>query len=311
MLAIDSIYCPYTDRVLSIVDANDEHIIPLALGGANAFVIPVSSKFNSEVGSSIDGAMTKDFLVAIDRAKYDARGHSGHKPSAKIRWAKVGDDRRPAQVEMSVRDGLRIWDAKARRELSAVEASGITIECETLIDVDLRLKFVAKVALSAGYAIYRDRFKDHVQHRELRAVMNQKKGESSDGYRNFTIRADDALLTPDPDPGSQLEIVRGLCNSFQGSIVMLMPTAGSLTIAVGVLGRYVGMLNVAADTKSFPNSGDYAWGHVVLLTKKRMRRCSVAALLKKVASLATPQESEKEVVPSSDEGKGSDESDQS
>src|SRR5690606_33961517 len=72
----------------------------------------------------------------------------------------------PGQVEMSVRDGLRIWDAKARRELSQAEASGITLQCETKIDVDLRLKFVAKVALSAGYFAYADVFKDHVQHQE-------------------------------------------------------------------------------------------------------------------------------------------------
>lgn len=289
----DSIYCPYTDRVLSVDDANDEHIVPLALGGANAFVIPVCRQFNSEVGSSIDGAMTKDFLVALDRTRFDARGQSGNKPTAKIKRARLAG--RPAQVDMSVRDGLRVWDAMERRELSSAETAGITIECQTVIDVDLRLKFVAKVALSAGYLAYGDVFRDHVQHDELRAVMNQKKGETVDQHHpGYTIRADDPLFARDPEPGSCLEIVRGVCNSFQGSIVMLMPSSGSLGVAVGVLGKYVGMLNVAADTKNFPNSGAFAWGHVVLLTKGRMQRCSLVALLKKVASLSETQTSAKE-----------------
>lgn len=289
--------------MLSVDEVNEEHIVPLSLGGSNAFVISVCRKFNSDVGSSIDGAMTKDFLVALDRSRFDVRGHSGHKPTAHIKRAKVGVDRRPAQLDMSVRDGLRIWDAIDRRELSPAEAAGITIECQTAIDVDLRLKFVAKVALSAGYLIYGDVFKDHVQHQELRAVMGQEKDESVEHRRDFTIRADDPLLIPDPEPGSQLAIVRGLCNSFQGSIVMLMPTSASLMIAVGVLGKYVGMLNVAADTKKFPNSGAYAWGHVVLLREKRMQRCSVATLLKKVASLDEPDSPAKIHVPSSDENR--------
>src|SRR5882724_5645859 len=45
----DSIYCPYTNRMLPSDQVNDEHIVPLALGGDNAFVLPVCRRFNSEV----------------------------------------------------------------------------------------------------------------------------------------------------------------------------------------------------------------------------------------------------------------------
>ena len=63
------------------------------------------------------------------------------------------------------------------------------------------------------------------------------------------------------------------------------PSAASLMVAVGILGKYVGMLNVAADTPGFPNSGPYSWGHVVVLTRGRMQRGSFSDLLKKIASV--------------------------
>jgi hypothetical protein len=271
--------------MLPIDQVSNEHIVPLALGGADAFALPVCRRFNSEVGSSIDGAMANDFMVAIERTRYDARGHSGRKPTAHVKHAKFGLSERPAQAHFSVSEGLRIWDAVERRDLSPAETAGATIACQMVIDMDLRLKFVAKVALAAGYAVYGEVFKDHVQHRELRGVMNQKKKESLGQYCDFTIRADDPLLTPEPKPGSQLEIVRGVCNAIRGSIVMLIPSAASLMVAVGILGKYVGMLNVAADTTGFPNSGPYSWGHVVVLAQGRMQRCSFSDLLKKIASV--------------------------
>jgi hypothetical protein len=56
-------------------------------------------------------------------------------------------------------------------------------------------------------------------------------------------------------------------------------------VAVGILGKYVGMLEVAADTTGFPNSGPYSWGHVVVLIQGRMQRCSFSDLLKKRTSV--------------------------
>lgn len=277
------IYCPYTDRLLSIEEVSNEHIVPLALGGVDAFSLPVCRHFNSAVGSAIDGAMANDFLVAMERSRYDARGHSGRKPTAHVKHARFGLAERPAQAHFSVKEGLRVWDAVERRDLSAAEIAGATITFQTVIDVDLRLKFVAKVALAAGYLVYGDTFKENVQHRELRGVMNQKKGESLAQYRDFTIRADDPLLTP--EPGLGLEIVRGVCGAVKGSIVMLIPSAASLMVAVGVLGKYVGMLNVAANTTGFPNSGAYSWGQVVVLSQGRMQRCSFSDLLRKIAAL--------------------------
>ncbi len=177
-----------------------------------------------------------------------------------------------------------------QRDLSSAETVGKEIFCRVNTDLDLRLRFVAKVALGAGYFAYRDVFKEHVRHDELRGVMNQKKGEDLSKYHHFSIRADDPLLTPKPSPGSQLAIIRAACQAVKGSVVMLIPSSRSVMIAVGILGKYIGMLNVAANTATFPNSGHFAWGHVVALGRGAMKRCSFRDLLHKLAALAPVNE---------------------
>ena len=76
------IYCPYVDQDIPAAQANREHIIPLSLGGTNSLEVPVDSAFNSKMGSVLDGAIAKEFLFALRRTEYDARGHSGKKPIA-------------------------------------------------------------------------------------------------------------------------------------------------------------------------------------------------------------------------------------
>jgi hypothetical protein len=284
------IYCIYTDKSIRAADANSEHVIPLALGGADYFQIRVCREFNARVGSQLDGAMANDFLVAMARTEYDARGHSGRKPTAHVKNARFGPDERPAQAHFSVTERLRIWDALERRELTSVETAGKTISCTMNIDLDLRLRFVAKVALGAGYFVYRDLFREQVRHDELRGVMNLQKGEDLSKYRDFSILSDDPLLTPEPNPDDQLAIVRTACQVVKGSVVMLIPSPTSVMIAVGVLGKYIGMLNVAANTANFPNSGHFAWGHVVALRQGAVKRCSFRGFLHKLAELAPTNE---------------------
>ena len=57
---------------------------------------------------------------------------------------------------------------------------------------------------------------------------------------------------------------------------MLMPGPEFLSVAVGILGRYLAMVTVPADTNAFPNSGELTWGHIILLSEGRLYRTSVA-----------------------------------
>ena len=70
-----------------------------SLGGVDGLQIPIDRVFNSVVGSKLDGALANEFLFALKRTKFDARGLSGQKPVACIRSATYGEDNRSAQVD--------------------------------------------------------------------------------------------------------------------------------------------------------------------------------------------------------------------
>ena len=51
----ESEFCIYEGRTLPPESMNEEHIIPLALGGVNSLVIRSSKNFNSTVGADLEG----------------------------------------------------------------------------------------------------------------------------------------------------------------------------------------------------------------------------------------------------------------
>jgi hypothetical protein len=62
------------------------------------------------------------------------------------------------------------------------------------MDLDVTHRFVAKVALSAGYLVYGDHCRKHVKHEDFRKIMNQRPTEMGDllktirrSRRNMTI----------------------------------------------------------------------------------------------------------------------------
>lgn len=259
-----TIYCPYTDQEINEGETSKEHIIPLSLGGVNGFEIPVNSVFNSQVGSSLDGALANEFLVSFRRTRYNARGHSGKEPVATIKKATYGDGRL-AHVHFHQKRGLRVWDVRERK---LKQFTG-PVRVETTVSVDLPIRFTAKVALGAGYYVYEHLFRKYVDHRQLRDVMNidpvilqVSKSRSSRGLEHLTLRVDGYFSEPS---SGILRVVREFCSAVNGSVVVLMLGDSCLGVAVGILGQYVGMVNVPANTVSFPNHGDYRWGHVVTI----------------------------------------------
>lgn len=155
------VYCPYTDQDIPFSGSSPEHIIPLALGGMNSFTLPVSRDFNSRVGSQIDGALANDFLVMSKRDKHFVKGHSRKEPEYVVSNASDAHTGAPLRVTMGQRKGLRIWSPVEKRDLTGL---GKTVTISVHMDIDIALRFVAKVALSAGYLIYGDLFKQKVKH---------------------------------------------------------------------------------------------------------------------------------------------------
>ena len=282
----DLYYCPYTDCNISRNESGPEHIIPLSLGGADELTIPVDEKFNSRLGSKIDGALANDFFVTLRRSQYDARGHSGKEPWATSKKVQYGDDNRSAQVQIHRKHGMKLWDARDR---DLVKGYG-TLQFSTLLDVYLPIRFAAKIALSAGYFVYGDRFRNHVDHHQLREVMHmdfentdQEDIEDKLDELRYATLADD-FLSETPSPRNwRLRCVRMFCDGMKGSVVVLIPSNNRLQVSVGILGKYLALISVPADTETFPNEGDYEWGHVLAVIDKRPIRCSWAEGLRQFA----------------------------
>ena len=217
------IYCPYTDRDVLEAQSSREHIIPLSLGGVDGFEIPVGFTSNSRVGSILDGALANEFLFALKRTKFDARGHSGKKPVARVKSATYGEDNRPAQVDFHLKDGLRVWDSRDREVKERVPRFGISVS----VDIDLPTRFAAKVALAAGYYAYGEVFRQNVEHQQFRDVMNTDlrqldltKSPAELGLGHLTLRVDSYLRELPFEPeNAGLNSIRAFCSSVEGSTV--------------------------------------------------------------------------------------------
>ena len=271
------IYCPYTDRELREEDSSPEHIIPLALGGVNGLEIRVDTGFNAALGSELDGKLANELLMAIRRTKYDARGHSRKEPWATIKHANYGAESRPAQVRMHRKHGLRVWDARDRENKRGVGE----IRINTTLNIDLPVRFTAKVGLAAGFFAYGHLFREHVDHHQLRQVMlidpasmEEPESMAQSGASEVIARVDQYLYEPPSESDWQLLVLRQFCSEIEGSVIVLLPGPNFFQVTVGILGQFLGTINVPANTSLFPNEGDYHWGHAISVVKGKVERRS-------------------------------------
>ena len=250
----------------------------------------MGSTSNSQVGSQLDGALANEFMFALKRTKFDTRGHSGKKPVALIKKATYGEDCRPAQVQFHTKDGVKVWDSRDGEYKEPVPSFEISL----LLDIDLPVRFAAKVALATGYYAYGDLFRQHVDHRQLRDVMNTDlrnldltKSPADLGLGHLTLRVDSYLREVPYEPEyDALNSIRAFCSSVEGSVVVLAPGYDCFGVGVGILGQYVATVIAPAKTDTFPNDGNYAWGHVLAVTGKTLKRCSLVDGLSQWAGIA-------------------------
>src|SRR3984957_8152546 len=84
-------------------------------------------------------------------------------------------------------------------------------------------------------------------------------------------------------PASQAEerdLQACIASMVAGSCVVFLPGPANLMMFCGLLGNYIGMINVEAETPSFwPKIHDYDIGHVIAVTKGRVHRGSYRSLL--------------------------------
>jgi len=273
------IYCPYSDADIPLEEAADEHVIPLALGGANGLTIPVSRSANSQLGTEIDGVLANEFLVHRARVKEDVRGHSGREPVLRFKNARDKKTGRPLSVTWGKR--LEIYDPIEQRR----RTESVAFEMKFKLDPDIRLRFLAKCFLSAGYLVYGDFFRRAVKHGDPRLLMRGRLGLSA--TENASIRTRYfAWLERDGLVGKQLEEFETqmhISAAVKGSMLVFMPGPANLGIFGSILGLYLGMLNVPADMTDFPRFDEAQdLGHAIIVQNGRVLRWSHRRLLARV-----------------------------
>jgi hypothetical protein len=279
------IWCPYTDREVAETEVNREHILPLALGGSDQFVIPVDKSVNSTVGSQIDGAIEKEFVVKFARREFDAQGQSGKKPEVVFKYASL--EGRPVQVQFLGGNNVpRVWDAKARRYLDPEEVVGKSIGINWSINQIVRFRFAAKGALSAGYFAYGDWWRHHVDHAEARSVMNIRTPAEWRSVKPKVLVHD--LYSEIPQEQKVLGSVLMLCTSFKGSSVFMLPDSESILVVVGILGGFLSSIRIPADTSHFPG-GLNDLGDSFLVAEGKLVRIPWRELLRQLYNQGSAQ----------------------
>ena len=274
-------YCPYTDKELTFEKMSKEHIIPLSLGGSNEFCLQVDAKFNSKVGSSVDGDMANDFLVLFRRREADTRGHSNKRPVIKSKKSSMGDSEHPVQITLAGKDGVKVYDPIQCRELDESEITEQTFKSQFNVSMYGRLKFAAKVALSAGYFVFGEWFRENVSHDEIRMLMNFNPSLSKkEDFRDIKLKAYDEFTPTNERDNQQRAIDELFCSLSGGSCVLFIPGPQNIGIVIGILGKHVATLNVPANTENFPFLEENDLGHVVIIKAGKFERISYRRMAK-------------------------------
>jgi hypothetical protein len=203
--------------------------------------------------------MAEDFLVKMKRNRFDIRGHSGREPIFVVKHATNGQGL-PVQIELNQRSGLAVWSPRDREYVADQRAANLTMKFS--VNIDTAMKFVAKVALSAGYFVYGELFRNKVKHGDFRAIMNYDPSNSN-GCEGIEARVDDRFSE---SVNADLQIFRMICRASEPySIVGFAHSNNRFGVFVGILGDYIGLIHVPAAMEGFPKDGDHQMGHVIQL----------------------------------------------
>jgi hypothetical protein len=256
-------YCIYKDAESN--DLSLEHVVPLSLGGHDSFNISADRSLNNGVASKVDSAISNDFTILFDRRDLNAAGHSGKLPEPKAKHSTFND--RKVQVTFG-KKGLKVFDVRDRRDLEQHEFAGQSVQVGGIsIGLDDPLRFVAKVALSAGYFAYGDSFRYQVDHSQARSIMMC----SDLGSINSEVRCLDRWQSIDD---TEHQIMWLIAAQHRESCVMLIPGYDCFGVAVGIFGHFMGFINIPAPGLHLLNEGEYRLGHVITIRNGRLLRRS-------------------------------------
>lgn len=237
-------YCIYSGKNLNDADMNIEHIIPLSLGGCDSFTIMVGKKINSDWGSKIDGKFCNDFLIGLQQIPFDNKGHSRKKKTVNLKGTV---NERPITLSFSKNES-KIYDHIDKKYLTGQLQAKVT----TALDMDIRWKFVCKVALATGYYLFGNEFAEYADCETLRkALSSENIREEKLDLRIYTS------LTPVNDKDKPIHDLNVMLFKYLGgSAVNFGFGPGRIVVSVAINGKYIGTVNFKADIDKLPLNDD-------------------------------------------------------
>lgn len=252
-------YCIYSNEYFNNDEINIEHIIPKSLGGSDDFTITVNKDMNSKLGSTVDGKFANDFLVKMKQIHSNYVGHSKKDPYLKVKNCAIKGS--PVNVTFSKKD-IEIYNPRNKSLITGENS----IKMKTQIDMDIRFKFICKVALSTGYFLFGDKFVKFADHDSLRTAMlsTSLKDERLD------LRFYDNLHPIKDNDKSDVDMFKFLFKYLNGSGVILSYSPESIIVQIAIGGDFIGMVNFKADIERFPNNDEFRLGKVLLCNEGKL-----------------------------------------
>jgi len=256
-------------------------IIPLSLGGVNGFEIPVCKNFNSWAGSKIDAKIANELIIQSRRTNLKVKSQSRKIAEMYFKNARDEETGHLLQVKITKDQGIR---ARAPYvEEGSKAPTGKTIQFSVTGDIDIWLRYVAKVSLSAGYFAYGNLFRKNVNTVDLRNIMTKSNDELLKKHSDMNVHAHYLYMG---DETQEIKLYKHICKAVGNhSCVGIIPSNKYLTFFVGILGGYIGLIRVEADTREFPNEKKYWWGHFMCPQSGQLGRISYHRLMEKVVGV--------------------------
>lgn len=252
-----------------------EHILPLSLGGTNKFCIKVNREYNKILGSKIDGKLSSDYLISCLRRRHNLRGHSNAVPTTKLTKVKMKGSDRPVQLIFTP-NSKWVYDLINKRIIDENELTGAQYTISIPFDNHIRSLFIAKVALSVGYYVYGDTFRESADHESVRKYMEFAIHRQENEINNLNLRFLDHLTIPEDDRNKTImKYFELLFKSMKGSAVKIALCSEHFLVSVAIEGTYIGTINFKADPTKFPNEGKFAGGKVLGVQNGQFRTSSV------------------------------------
>jgi hypothetical protein len=247
-------YCVYAGRHLPPDAMDDEHVIPLSLGGGRSTVIRASKALNNRFAREIDAKVANDPLIVFGRRDAKAKGHSRKMPVPRWRDARprtsgplMGS---PERINIDFPPGrpVQYYDRRRGQPVPA-SAFSTALMAPLQLESDARLLFCLKTLLGVGWRVFGPRLQEALYADDVRARLGVDGIEPSD---QFSMRFVDPG-TPRSDEGHAYvaHLERNLVEPLR-TTMLARETDTHLEWSVACVGYFVGLVILPLRARLLP-----------------------------------------------------------